>query len=262
MRLAGTKYCPSCGQDVQLEASLEGAYLLTSCANCGLGLGLKVASGEESALMSRGGGLEASPSASVETRAALRASRSVTPAPVPLASPGASGESVLSTQSMEAIQILAQQTGQEVVPAGQVKQMRSVFVVEDSGFLRQVARDLLTTKGLARDVVECSDGPAFLEEFVRAAVAGRKPDLVVLDVRMPEMDGRDAATAMRAVEVALGVKRTPILFFSAVLCDEPFKQMLEALGNAKYVRKADGGDPQQLGERIVAVLERLVGVKR
>jgi hypothetical protein len=74
--------------------------------------------------------------------------------------------------------------------------------------------------------------------------------------------GRAAATAMRAVEVALGVKRTPILFFSAVLCDEPFKQMLETLGNAKYVRKSDGGDPQQLGERIVAVLERLVGVKR
>jgi DNA-binding response OmpR family regulator len=82
---------------------------------------------------------------------------------------------------------------------------------------------------------------------------------VVLDVRMPGMDGREAAVAMRAIEAGFGLKRTPILFFSGVLCDEPFKALLAELKNAKYIRKAEGGDVKELGERIVAVLERLVG---
>jgi len=256
MRLEGTRYCPSCGQDVPLDADLQGAYLLTSCALCGLGLGLKVATSSEVELASRPKG------AAVQARmtpAGAPVQARVTPGS--LAPPPVTAESMLSTQSMQAIQILAQTTGQEVVPAGAVRQMRSVFVVEDSAFLRQVTRDLLTSRSLAKEVVECDDGPAFIEAYVRALAAGQKPELVVLDVRMPEMDGRDVARAMRALEDAMGVKRTPILFFSGVLCDEPFKATLEALGNAKYIRKTDG-DPSALGERIVAVLERLVGVKR
>ena len=72
------------------------------------------------------------------------------------------------------------------------------------------------------------------------------------------MDGRDVAFALRAIEAGLGVKRTPLLFFSAVLCDEPFKQVLADLGNAKYIRKAEGGDVQQLGE--VAAREQEAGL--
>jgi hypothetical protein len=54
MRVPGTKYCPSCGQDVPLDATLEGAYLMMSCTNCGLGLGLKVANSEEIHLFQSG----------------------------------------------------------------------------------------------------------------------------------------------------------------------------------------------------------------
>lgn len=293
MRAQGTRYCPSCGQDSALEATLEGAYVMMSCANCGLGLGLKVANQEEIHVLQNappGGAATTAPAglARVElqkrsvpvTGAVERPSppdpRSATPAPR-LGGPQASGESsgellgsgesVLSTQSMQAIQIAMPPPaggpmGTDAGLGGPVRQMRSVFLVEDSAFLRQVSRDLLTSRSLAREVVECADGLAFLEEFTRATVAGRKPELVILDVRMPEVDGREAAFALRAIEAGLGVKRTPILFFSAVLCDEPFKQVLVDLGNAKYIRKAEGGDVQQLGERIVAVLERLVGTRK
>jgi CheY-like chemotaxis protein len=292
MRVNGSKYCPSCGQDVALDANLEGAYLMMSCANCGLGLGLKVANSEEihlfqsatppvPALGSAPAGLarvglakRPVPLTGAVERPSPPDPRSATPAPRPQAlSPEASGEmfgsgeSILSTQGMQAIQVMAPPAssvpaGGEPSLGGPVRQMRSVFLVEDSAFLRQVAKDLLVTRNLAKEVIESPDGPSFLEEFTRAAVAGRKPELVILDVRMPDVDGRDVAFALRAIEAGLGVKRTPLLFFSAVLCDEPFKQVLADLGNAKYIRKADGGDVQQLGERIVAVLERLVGTRK
>ncbi len=253
MRLPGTRYCPSCDMDVPLDASLEGSYLLAACAHCALGLGLKVATTTEMNLFVQ-----------------PRAPAPMTTSPAPSAPGGFdasgelfnTGEVAYSTQQMDAIRIAAVSLrSPESAPApAHVRQMRSVYLVEDSAFLRTVTRDLLTERGLAREIIDCEDGPKFIEEFTRATAAGRKPELVILDVRMPDVDGREAAYAMRAIEVGLGVKRTPILFFSAVLCDEPFKDVLAELGNAKYIRKSDT-DPHQLGERIVAVLERLVGSK-
>jgi CheY-like chemotaxis protein len=141
-----------------------------------------------------------------------------------------------------------------------VKQMRRVFLVEDSTFLREVTRDLLTERMLAREVIGAPDGQAFIEAYARDTAAGQKPDLIVLDVRMPGIDGREAAFAIRAVEKALSVKPTPILFFSSVICDDTFKAQLRDLGSARYIRKSQDGDETALGNRIVSVLERLVGV--
>jgi CheY-like chemotaxis protein len=290
MRVPGTKYCPSCGQDVPLDATLEGAYLMMSCTNCGLGLGLKVANSEDIHLFQSGtppvpavppvGAAAGLARVGLQRRSVPVVGAVERPAPSdprsaesggPLTPEGSgemfgSGENVISTREMQAVQVMpvpASSSAQaEPSLGGPVRQMRCVFLVEDSTFLRQVARDLLTSRNLAKEVIESADGPAFLEEFTRATLAGRKPELVILDVRMPDLDGREVAFALRAIEAGLGVKRTPILFFSAVLCDEPFKQVLADLGNAKYIRKAEGGDVQQLGERIVAVLERLVGTRK
>jgi CheY-like chemotaxis protein len=279
---------------VPVEQSLEGDYLLTACTLCGLGLGLKVASAEEQrrikgqstpppAIMSTSALQQAlTPGPALARVGVVRREMAVAPiverpaperpAPTPPpAQPSTPPPAITQTQAMiapllitpppapaplESVETLA--PGDSLEAEGG-KQMRRVVVVEDSTFLREVTRDLLLEKKLARDVVDLPDGNTFLEDFVRSAAAGQKPDLVVLDVRMPGMDGREAAVAMRAIEAGFGLKRTPILFFSGVLCDEPFKALLAELKNAKYIRKAEGGDVKELGERIVAVLERLVG---
>jgi len=261
MDAGAKKYCPSCGEHVGVEASLEGAYLLTACGRCGLGLGVKVANAQEvQAMAGRSAPAPApAPVNGVPPRATPSPQITTSGSMERLARGPSASDEAMASYERSAAGVSAESTPRA---GGAVKQMRRVYLVEDSDFLRQVARDLLTERQLAREVVDLPDGQAFLEAFTRATAAGNKPDLVILDVRMPEIDGRDAARAMRAIELGIGVKRTPILFFSGVLCDEPFKALLKELGNAKYIRKAESGDVQKLGERIVAVLQRLVGARK
>ncbi len=60
-----------------------------------------------------------------------------------------------------------------------------VLVVDDDDAIRGVVRAVLEADGF--EVVEAADGPAAL--MLLEAINGRGPDLVVLDVMMPGIDG-------------------------------------------------------------------------
>lgn len=236
------RYCPSCGQDAPVTKELSGAYVMYNCQHCGLGLGVGPATQAEVRALAG-----AAADGALGRITTARRAQSIAPAvergvprdarrdPAPAREPAA------------------------VKGPPPERQMRQVYVVDDSGFLRQVVGDLLVERQLCREVVGLDDGPAFLEALTRALESGERPDLIVLDVRMPAMDGREAAIAARTLETIFGVqKRIPILFFSAVLCDAEFKETLKTLGAARYIRKIDG-DVQSLGERVAAVLAKLIG---
>lgn len=236
------RYCPSCGQDVPTTSELSGSYVMFACTYCGLGLGISPA-----------------------TEARVRALSGEQGGEAPLESDGRLGRVVTTKREMRLGDIVERGVASDArnAPgaraAAPLRQMRTVFVVEDSGFLRQVIGDILVERQLCKEVVGFDDGPAFIEAFARGLSTGKRPDLIVLDVRMPEMDGRAAAILARTLEKAFdSPKRVPILFFSAVLCDAEFKATLKTLGSARYIRKIDG-DVQSLGERVAAVLAKLIG---
>ena len=58
-----------------------------------------------------------------------------------------------------------------------------IMIVDDSSFMRQVLRDILTAAGFVR-FVEFDSGHECLERF-----EAEKPDLVLLDIIMPEVNG-------------------------------------------------------------------------
>ena len=64
-----------------------------------------------------------------------------------------------------------------------------VYVVDDEAAIRKSASFMLRTSGYAVETFE--SGPAFL-----GAVAGLSPGCVLLDVRMPEMDGLEVQAAL------------------------------------------------------------------
>jgi CheY-like chemotaxis protein len=69
--------------------------------------------------------------------------------------------------------------------------MATVLVVDDEPILRTVVAETLRDEGYA--VSEAHDGEAAL-----GLVAASPPDLVLMDVMMPGMDGREAYLAMRS----------------------------------------------------------------
>jgi len=69
--------------------------------------------------------------------------------------------------------------------------MITVLLVDDDGRFRRIARRMLTEDGL-KVVAEAADGRTALE-----AVSEWTPDVVLLDIGLPDIDGREVARRLR-----------------------------------------------------------------
>jgi two-component system, chemotaxis family, chemotaxis protein CheY len=71
---------------------------------------------------------------------------------------------------------------------------KRVLIVDDAAFMRMMIKDILTKNGY--DVVaEASDGAQAVEKYKE-----HNPDLVTMDITMPEMDGIAALKEIRAFD--------------------------------------------------------------
>jgi DNA-binding response OmpR family regulator len=86
-------------------------------------------------------------------------------------------------------------------------------------------------------------------EAVQVALA-RRPDLAVLDVMMPRIDGYEATRQLRQHEET---SRMPIILLTARVQEEDIARGFDA-GADDYVKKPFS--PQELGSRVQAVLGR------
>jgi DNA-binding response OmpR family regulator len=119
--------------------------------------------------------------------------------------------------------------------------MKTILVVDDEPKIVQIARDYLEHAGLA--VITATDGKSAL-----AAVRAHKPDLVVLDLGLPELDGLDVTRKLRKDS------NLPIIMLTA-RSDEADKLVGLELGADDYMVKPFS--PKELVARVRAVLRRL-----
>ena len=77
-----------------------------------------------------------------------------------------------------------------------------ILVVDDTAANRMILRRALISKGVLVTCVEC--GQAALDEIVRAAVRGDSYRVVLLDCRMPAMDGIEVTARIRHLGLAPG----------------------------------------------------------
>ncbi len=106
-----------------------------------------------------------------------------------------------------------------------------VLVVDDLEEAREPIREMLLSLGLDADAVP--SGAAALQSVVQAAQAGRPYRLVLLDWRMPEMDG--FVTARRLGELALGPR--PALILVSAVSPELTREALAGAGFAGFLAK-------------------------
>ncbi len=123
--------------------------------------------------------------------------------------------------------------------------MNRILVVDDDPHIREVVQFALDKEGF--DTLEAGDGAQALERF-----AAERPDLIVLDITMPELDGTEVCRRIRQTS------RTPIIFLSS-RDDEIDRVLGLELGGDDYITKPFS--PRELVARVKAVLRRLEDAK-
>ena len=111
--------------------------------------------------------------------------------------------------------------------------MPKILVVDDSSDSREPLMRLLRLQG--HGVTSAGDGVEALEAIERNA-----PDLILLDVMMPHMDG---LTFLKHLRSDPGHKNLPVIVVSAMTDDQTLKQCTD-LGVRSYLTKARFTFPQ------------------
>lgn len=119
---------------------------------------------------------------------------------------------------------------------------KTVLVVDDSPTMRQMVAFTLSSAGY--QVVEAGNG----KEAVGKVNGGAKPDLVVTDLNMPEMDG---ITLIKEIRKMPALKFTPILMLTTEASDDK-KKAGQAAGATGWIVKPF--NPEQMMAVIKKVL--------
>ena len=124
------------------------------------------------------------------------------------------------------------------------KTLQRVLYVEDDPDIQAVAvMALETVAGLT--VEACSSGA---EALAKGADFG--PDLIVLDVMMPGMDGPTTLTELRKLPP---LADTPVVFITAKTANADLEN-LQALGALSVITKPF--DPMRLGEQLASIWQQ------
>jgi two-component system alkaline phosphatase synthesis response regulator PhoP len=119
----------------------------------------------------------------------------------------------------------------------------TILVVDDEPKIVKQARDYLERGGFR--VVDAADGKTAL-----ARARGERPDLIVLDLNLPTMDGLDVCRALRRES------DVPIIMLTARV-EETDRLIGLELGADDYITKPFS--PRELVARVRAVLRRVQG---
>jgi CheY-like chemotaxis protein len=122
-----------------------------------------------------------------------------------------------------------------------MSEQRSVLVVDDSALIRQVAAMSLTGPGWRVTAVESG------EQAIDAAERDR-PDAILLDVVMPDLDGPATLERLRAAEPTRDI---PVVFLTARAEDDERRELRE-LGAAGVIAKPF--DPAGLAGQVAETL--------
>lgn len=126
-----------------------------------------------------------------------------------------------------------------------------ILLAEDSRSLAAALEARLSALG--HDVVMARDGNEAVERYCQHG-----PDLILMDIEMPNMNGFEAASRIRAIEAAQKWAWTPIIFLTAYDSLDNLIQAIEAGGDDYLTKMA----PEGVLEAKMRAMERIARMRR
>jgi len=120
---------------------------------------------------------------------------------------------------------------------------KTVLVVDDEKFVRELIKIKLGRCGLT--VIEAENGFEAVE-----TARTRRPDLILMDVMMPKMNGFEACEKLKTIPETA---RIPIIMLTA-RGEQDNQVKGVSLGAADYISKPFS--PQKLAELVIEILQR------
>lgn len=122
---------------------------------------------------------------------------------------------------------------------------KKILVVEDDGAMREIVVHKLELHGF--EVLEAADGKEGLEKF-----AQNPPDMVLLDLMLPEVDGFSVLESIRKNEDK-SLAAVPVIILSNVWNDKDILRVKE-FGISDYMVKAYY-TTEEIYQTVVAIME-------
>lgn len=116
--------------------------------------------------------------------------------------------------------------------------MSTILIVEDEENIRLLYKEEL--QDLGHEVIQASDGKEAIEKFDR-----HQPDLIILDIRLPELNGIETMNIIRGKS-----KDIPIILCTAY---EEYKHDLHTWASNAYIIKS--ADLEELLSTVYKVLD-------
>ena len=132
-----------------------------------------------------------------------------------------------------------------------------ILLVEDSVADVRLMQEVLRETGLPHELMIAGDGERALRAIRgEGEYAGSKPpDLVLLDLNLPGMDGREV---LRAIKGDPALRRTPVLVLSTSTAESDIAASYDAHANCYLSKPVDLGDFFRLAEALRDFWLRLV----
>ena len=125
--------------------------------------------------------------------------------------------------------------------------LQRILLADDEPDILEISRIALETLG-GYEVVVCESGSDFLK-----LLPGFRPDLVIIDVLMPDMDGLEVLAEMRSIE---GFEDVPAVFLTGLVLERDLRDLRDS-GAVDIITKPF--DPMKLPQRIEASGRRFDG---
>ena len=106
---------------------------------------------------------------------------------------------------------------------------KQILIADDSGTVRRILRHFLQDR---RGVKVCGEAANGLEAVEKARLL--RPDLVLLDLAMPEMNGAEAASVLKRL-----MPKVPIIVFT-MYSENLGRSLTSAIGVDMVLSKPDG----------------------